>query len=102
MGEAAYRIGAIERAIDVDRFVRKVTVGIMNEQGWWAKFHDATLVGFVYDWRSSSLVFEVKLRGVPVKIACEELDLLFLSRRQPWGPSVSINGIEAELSGAGV
>ena len=102
MGEAAYRIGPIGRAIDAGGCVRKATVGDMGEQTWWQGFHDAVLVRFSYEWKSAVVVFETKTARGPRQIHCEGVELLAAPQQKPWGPSVFIDGIAAQHGEAGV
>jgi hypothetical protein len=62
----------------------------------WNQLHDATLVAVTADWASGETRIRVRLseeaaRGAEIHICGSSL--LRYSRRQPWGPSVSINEV---------
>ena len=57
-------------------------------------FHDATLTGISLDWptKTVDLAVEIEERGT-VHIKCRGFVRVIVPREEPWGPSVSINGI---------
>lgn len=61
-------------------------------------FHDATLCSVTVDWGTGDVTLAVRASGPPaalVMIRGRGLSNLVCPRVHPWGPSVSINTLEA-------
>ena len=52
--------------------------------------HDATLLDFALDWRTSVLQIRLAAATGPVEIVVEGLEAVRLTNLAPWGPSASI------------
>lgn len=62
----------------------------------WNHLHDATLVAVTMEWESGEARVRMRLSEEPVRKANIHVTgskLLRCPRRQPWGPSVSINEV---------
>ena len=59
------------------------------------RLHDATLIGLNFDWKNAEVVVEVEPYAYEGnrKITIRDVIGLEVPREQPWGPSVSINGV---------
>lgn len=61
--------------------------------------HDATLKGVEFDWDSGEVVLRVRTQEGDTTFVFQDVVSLEVPRRNPWGQSVSINGVtnSAEL-----
>jgi hypothetical protein len=77
---------------------------MVNSKIDWAVFHDATLEAIVVDWASGQAKVRMLLSGEFPRVGelvVWGVTLVHCPRRQPWGPSISINEVRAFKSSMG-
>lgn len=64
--------------------------------------HDATLIAVRVNWENALVTFELEpLPGAHVELTAREIRELNLTHREEWGPSVSVNSVEARTADGG-
>ena len=62
------------------------------------RLHDATFASVHIDWADGSAELRLLVhKGKPVVLRAEGLKLINVPKREPWGPSVSVNEIRGPI-----
>ncbi len=69
---------------------------------WTDLLHDGTLIGLRFDWDQGRAALIVRTASSPnVKIVASGVRSVTIPRREPWGPSASINEVRRPAAGSG-